>query len=97
MENGVYKRTFEAAKHPKGSAERAELNLSGFTSEYSPSYKYRALYNVPKNDVCTGLANTRDFLRKSDATEWLNAQPAHWERVFETNRKHKEEAKSLAF
>ena len=34
------KRTFEAARHPKGSAERARLNLSSLTSEYMPSYKY---------------------------------------------------------
>ena len=36
----VKRRTFEAAKHAKGSNERAQLNLSSLTSEYMPSYKY---------------------------------------------------------
>lgn len=36
----VVRRTFEAAKHPRGSAERARLNLKTVTSEYMPSYRY---------------------------------------------------------
>lgn len=36
----IVKRTFEAAKHPAGSPERAKLNLDGATSEFFPSYKY---------------------------------------------------------
>lgn len=36
----VVKRTFEASQHPKGSPERARLNLSCLTSEYMPSYRY---------------------------------------------------------
>lgn len=39
----VHKRTFEAAKHPKGSDERARLNLSSVTSEYMTSYKYSVI------------------------------------------------------
>ena len=34
------KRTFEAAKHPKGSPERFRLNLDWMTSEYMPSHRY---------------------------------------------------------
>jgi hypothetical protein len=36
----VVRRTFEALKYPKGSPERARLNLDGLTSEYMPSYRY---------------------------------------------------------
>ena len=37
----IYRRTFEAAKHPKGSEERARLNCDALTSEYMPSYRYQ--------------------------------------------------------
>lgn len=36
----VVRRTFEAAKLPKGSEERARLNKDWLTSEYMPSYRY---------------------------------------------------------
>ena len=36
----VYRRTFEAKKYPKGSAERARLNGSPLTSEYRPFRRY---------------------------------------------------------
>ena len=36
----IFRRTFEAAKHPLGSAERARLNQSSITSEYQPSHRY---------------------------------------------------------
>lgn len=36
----IIRRTFEAAKHPKGSAERSALNCDAATSEYLPSYRY---------------------------------------------------------
>ena len=36
----VYRRTFEALKYPKGSAQRSELNKDWLTSEYMPSHKY---------------------------------------------------------
>lgn len=36
----VIRRTFEAAKHPKGSEERARLNRDAQTSEYRPSRRY---------------------------------------------------------
>lgn len=47
----VVRRTFEAKKHPKGSAERARLNLTWQTSEYMPSYRY----GIVKDD------DTREF------------------------------------
>lgn len=37
----VLRRTFAAAKHPKGSEERARLNRDAITSEYMPSERYR--------------------------------------------------------
>jgi hypothetical protein len=36
----VLRRTFEAAKFPKGSTERARLNRDTLTSEYMTSYRY---------------------------------------------------------
>lgn len=36
----IYRRTFEAKKHPAGSDTRAILNESSITSEYMTSYKY---------------------------------------------------------
>ena len=36
----VIRRTFEAAKYPKGSDERTRLNCDARTSEYMPSYRY---------------------------------------------------------
>lgn len=36
----VVKRSFAALKHPKGSDERAALNLDWRTSEYMTSYRY---------------------------------------------------------
>jgi len=36
----ITRRTFEAAKHPKGSKEREQLNCDPLTSEYMPSYRY---------------------------------------------------------
>lgn len=36
----VIKRTFEAAKFPKGSSEREQLNNDWLTSEYMTSYRY---------------------------------------------------------
>lgn len=41
----VIKRTFEAKKYPKGSPERARLNLHTETSEYYPSRKYCVIYS----------------------------------------------------
>jgi hypothetical protein len=39
----VVRRTFEAAKFPKGSPERDALNGDWLTSEYMPSHKYGLL------------------------------------------------------
>lgn len=36
----IGRRTFEAEKYQKGSAERKKLNESGLTSEYMHSHKY---------------------------------------------------------
>jgi hypothetical protein len=36
----ILRRTFEAAKYPKGSEERARLNCDAVTSEYMTSYRY---------------------------------------------------------
>jgi hypothetical protein len=36
----LIKRTFAAAKYPKGSEERTLLNGDAATSEYLPSYRY---------------------------------------------------------
>ena len=54
----IKRRTFEAKKHPKGSAERKRLNGDALTSEYSPSYKYAMLYDY------------RDITRDIYKTKW---------------------------
>lgn len=36
----VVRRSFEAAKHPKGSTEREHLNADWRTSEYMTSHKF---------------------------------------------------------
>ena len=36
----ILRRTFEAAKHPKGSEERRRLNCDPITSEYLRSHRY---------------------------------------------------------
>lgn len=36
----IIRRSFCAAKHPKGSVERARLNLDAATSEYLPGERY---------------------------------------------------------
>jgi hypothetical protein len=56
----ITRRTFEAAKHPKGSPERARLNLDAVTSEYMPSYRYEL--------KMTGAVNgSRSFRTKREA------------------------------
>lgn len=39
----VHRRTFEARRHPKGSAERKALNEDSRTSEYMTSHRYVAV------------------------------------------------------
>lgn len=46
----VIRRTFEAAKHPKGSEERARLNMNAETSEYMPSMRYMVRWPFLMND-----------------------------------------------
>lgn len=40
MKSEILRRTFEAAKYPKGSQEREKLNEDSVTGEYMTSYKY---------------------------------------------------------
>ena len=63
----VQRRTFEAAKHPKGSAERARLNLATVTSEYMTSYRY-CVDDSPPN-------SPRTFRTKSEAVAYALAVP----------------------
>ena len=42
----LIKRTFEAKKYPKGSAQRKKLNMDARTSEYMTSEKYRVITRV---------------------------------------------------
>lgn len=51
----VFKRTFEAKNHPKGSKERTKLNSDNITSEYMPSHKYSI-----KGDNLSTSARTKD-------------------------------------
>ena len=58
----IFRRTFEAKKHPKGSKERISLNFNARTSEYMPSYKY----------LLIGHRFERAFRTKREATEVMN-------------------------
>lgn len=54
MKATIHRRTFEAAKHPLGSEERARLNLNSLTSEYYPSRRYEIITeNGHKHDCRT--------------------------------------------
>lgn len=46
----VIRRTFEAAKHPKGSSKRAKLNSDVETSEYYPSQPWLLRRNFLMSD-----------------------------------------------
>jgi hypothetical protein len=61
----IVRRTFEAEKYPKGSAERAKLNENPLTSEYAHSYKYA---------VVDGSGESmEEFYSKTDAQNWIDA------------------------
>jgi hypothetical protein len=66
----IKRRTFEAAKYPKGSPERAKLNECSLTSEYMTSYRYTI---ETKNFMSDGTLNPvqpivyRDFRTKAEA------------------------------
>lgn len=63
----VVRRTFEAAKFPKGSADRERLNLDWLTSEYMPSYRY-GVRNDDGTKVMVGLgAETFRTKREAEA------------------------------
>ena len=57
----LYKRTFEAKEHEKGSRMRVLLNQNPVTSEYMTSYKYILKFGDK------GLYYERTFCMKSEA------------------------------
>lgn len=59
----LIKRTFEADKHPFGSAERARLNDKVETSEYMHSYKWLV------RDLKTGFEQT--FTSRASAEAYI--------------------------
>lgn len=62
------KRTFEAKQHPKGSAERARLNLSWITSEYLPSIRY-GIVEDNGEATCWNYPTKKQCLDKIDELE----------------------------
>lgn len=69
----VVRRTFEAKKHPPGSAERAKLNESAITSEYLPSYRYlvvSAAIAANYGPTC----GAKQFRTKREAEQFLEGQ-----------------------
>ena len=71
MNSRIVKRTFEALKHPKGSVERAALNLKSETSEYMPSYKYTAIIEHPETETHYAFSSSHTFRTKTEAQEYL--------------------------
>ena len=71
----LHRRTFEAKKFPKGSADRDRLNLDALTSEYSPSYKYLvrevALMSDGSPNTAQGHHN-REFRTKLEAELYIS-------------------------
>jgi hypothetical protein len=68
----VIRRTFEAAEHPKGSEERARLNLDKRTSEYGPSMRY-----MTSGDLA--VFRTKALaLAHVDAGPWCATCHGHW-------------------
>lgn len=63
----IFKRTFDALKYLKGSAERNELNKNIITSEYMKSYKYAVV----------GPNFTRAFKTESAATTYKERIEKH--------------------
>lgn len=67
MKTELIKRTFEAGKYPRGSQQRADLNLKAETSEYMPSYKYILRTFHPETDTHTAYVSDRNFRTKTEA------------------------------
>lgn len=64
----VARRTFEAKKFPKGSHERARLNLDALTSEYMPSYRYVGYDGTSQP---SGRPNQQSFRTRGEADAWI--------------------------
>ena len=67
----VLKRTFEASKHPKDSAERAKLNEDSLTSEYMVSHKYEGRVHHPETKTHTAYTDKYHFNTKAEAEEYV--------------------------
>jgi hypothetical protein len=75
----ILKRTFEAARHPKGSPERARLNEETLTSEYMTSMLWLATVEVTEPSLIEGertVTYTRreTFRTKQQAQSWVDAK-----------------------
>jgi len=71
----VLRRTFFANQHPKGSPQRARLNLDTLTSEYMPSYRYIARQPFILSDGSTHPRQPfidRAFRTKAQAEAFAN-------------------------
>lgn len=70
----VFKRTFQALEHPKGSTERNELNKNIITSEYMKSYKFAVIGpNFTRAFKTLSAANTyKNRIEKHNQGEFMN-------------------------
>lgn len=66
----VLRRTFEAAKYPKGSEERSKLNLDSYTSEYYTSMKYELRWETDNYPY----PHKRQFRTKKEAIDAIPNQ-----------------------
>ncbi len=84
MNATVHRRTFEAAKHPAGSPERARLNLSALTSEYMTGTPYLARYPFVMSDGTphpTQSHISREFRTRKAAQDFADQINASKERL----------------
>lgn len=73
----VIRRTFEAAKHPKGSEERARLNEDARTSEYMTSYRYMTVEDRPETATTIAYTDRRSWRTKRDAEAYAARAAQH--------------------
>lgn len=74
METKIIKRTFEAAKYPKGSKEREELNSKAETSEYYTSKKYLAIIIFPETETHLQITRKQVFATKRECEDFISSK-----------------------
>ena len=69
MKTEIKRRTFEAAKYPKGSKERNRLNEDLLTSEYMVSQKYTLFVFHPETETHLAYVSKFSYRTRSECEE----------------------------